>query len=72
MLGSDLLSAYEQRLHWCGAVVGPVANRLWRAQVTLDGRLWQAQPNDGANLLHSGAEGFRSGSGRSKRSAPKP
>lgn len=58
VLGSDLLSAYEQRLHWCGAVVGPVANRLFRAQVTLDGTLWQAQPNDGANLLHSGAEGI--------------
>ncbi|WP_444452140.1 aldose epimerase family protein [Rhodobacter capsulatus] len=58
VLGSDLLGAYEQRLHWCGAVVGPVANRLFRAQVTLEGQLWQAEPNDGANLLHSGAEGI--------------
>jgi len=58
VLGSDLLAAYEQRLHWCGAVVGPVANRLKGASVRLGDRLWQAEPNDGPNLLHSGAEGI--------------
>jgi aldose 1-epimerase len=58
ILGSDILAAYETRLRWCGAVVGPVANRLAGASVRIAGRLWQARPNDGANLLHSGAAGI--------------
>lgn len=57
ILGSDRLAAYEGPLIWCGAVVGPVANRLAGAAVKIDGQLWQAPPNDGPNLLHSGPAG---------------
>ena len=57
VLGCDSLAGYEGRLHWCGAVVGPVANRLSGARATIAGRLWQAEPNDGPNLLHSGPAG---------------
>lgn len=56
-LGSDLLAAYEDRLPWCGAVVGPVANRIGGATALIGGKLWQMEANDGANALHSGAEG---------------
>lgn len=57
VLGSDGLAAYQGPLIWCGAVVGPVANRLAGASAKIDGKLWQAPPNDGPNLLHSGPEG---------------
>lgn len=57
-LGSDMLAAYEARLPWCGAVVGPVANRIGGATALVDGALWQMEANDGANTLHSGAEGI--------------
>lgn len=57
LLGSDSLAAYERRLPWCGAVVGPVANRLARSSAVIGGKVWQARPNDGRNLLHSGPDG---------------
>lgn len=58
ILGSDSLAAYETALPWCGAVVGPVANRLAQARAEIAGTIWQGQPNDGAHLLHSGADGI--------------
>ena len=57
VLGSDSLAAYERALPWCGAVVGPVANRLAGASAVIAGQLWQTLPNDGRNLLHSGPAG---------------
>ncbi len=57
VLGADRLAAYEGPLIWCGAVVGPMANRLAGGLAVVGGRPWQAPPNDGPNLLHSGAEG---------------
>ncbi|MBZ4021894.1 hypothetical protein CKO11_05400 [Rhodobacter sp. TJ_12] len=59
ILGSDSLAAYESgALPWGGAVVGPVANRLGGAAVTIAGAPWKALPNEGAHLLHSGAAGI--------------
>lgn len=55
-LGSDSLAAYEGPLIWCGAVVGPVANRVGGAAAVVGGRLWQMAANDGPNVLHSGPE----------------
>lgn len=57
ILGSDRLEAYLGPLIWCGAVVGPVANRIGGAAALIGGRLCHFQPNDGANLLHSGTAG---------------
>ncbi|SOB92574.1 aldose epimerase family protein [Rhodobacter maris] len=58
ILGADSLRAYETTLPWCGAVVGPVANRLAGARVVIAGECWQGAPNDGPHLLHSGAAGI--------------
>lgn len=57
-LGSDALAAYAGPLIWCGAVVGPVANRIGGAVAEIDGTRWQMEANDGANALHCGAEGI--------------
>ncbi|MFD2173180.1 aldose epimerase family protein [Rhodobacter lacus] len=57
ILGAESLRAYETALPWCGAVVGPVANRLAQGRITIAGELWQGLPNDGEHLLHSGAAG---------------
>lgn len=58
ILGSDRIEAYLGPLIWCGAVVGPVANRIGGATTVIGGRLHRFRANDGANLLHSGAEGI--------------
>lgn len=56
-LGAERVAAYEARLPWCGAVVGPVANRIGGATALVAGELWAMEANDGANTLHSGSEG---------------
>lgn len=43
---------------YCGAVVGPVMNRLSKARAPLDGAVLEFEPNEGANLLHSGKYGI--------------
>ncbi|WP_037915302.1 aldose epimerase family protein [Sulfitobacter sp. 20_GPM-1509m] len=45
---------------YMGALVGPVANRIGGAAVTIDGTRWQMQANEGANCLHSGDAGLHS------------
>ncbi|MCE5974238.1 galactose mutarotase [Sinirhodobacter sp. WL0062] len=57
VLGSDLPGAYAGRLSWCGAVVGPVANRIGGAQARIADQDYRFPPNDGENLLHSGDDG---------------
>ena len=47
-LGPDIVS---------GAVISPVMNRLSNARAPLDGRMLRFAPNEGPNLLHSGADG---------------
>ncbi|MBW0158345.1 aldose epimerase family protein [Sedimentimonas flavescens] len=58
VLGSDLPGAYMSSLNWCGAVVGPVANRIGGARARIDGRDHRFTPNEGPNLLHSGDDGI--------------
>lgn len=42
-----------------GATVGPVANRIGGASYTLDGTVWNTEPNDNeVNTLHGGFTGF--------------
>lgn len=57
-LGSDRLDAYEGPMAYCGALVGPVANRIGGAEAMVAGRLCRFPPNEGPNLLHSGATGI--------------
>jgi aldose 1-epimerase len=43
---------------YLGAVVGRYANRIAGARFPLDGRTVQVVPNEGANQLHGGPDGF--------------
>lgn len=45
---------------YMGALVGPVANRIGGAAVTIDGIRWQMQANEGTTCLHSGDDGLHS------------
>lgn len=56
-LGTDVFAAYEDRMGWFGAVVGPVANRIARAEATIGGRAYRFAANEGTTLLHGGTTG---------------
>lgn len=57
-VGSDDLADYEGAMHYHGAIVGPIANRIGNARVRLDGMMYELERNeDGARHLHSGAQG---------------
>ena len=56
-LGSDVAAAYAGPMAYCGAIVGPVANRIGGARATIGGREYRFAANEGPNLLHSGATG---------------
>ena len=57
-LGFDSLDMYERELGNFGAVCGRFANRLSRASLPLDRRVYPLTRNDGPNTLHGGAVGF--------------
>lgn len=57
-LGSDILAAYEGPMGYCGAIVGPVANRISGAAAVVGGRACRFEANERGNLLHSGATGL--------------
>ncbi len=57
-LGFDSLDLYEQDLGNFGAVCGRYANRLSRASLPLDRKVYPLVRNDGPNTLHGGAVGF--------------
>ena len=57
-LGFDEVGFYEQDLGDFGAVCGRVANRLSRASLPLDRRVYPLTRNDGPNTLHGGVAGF--------------
>ena len=54
---TDLATAETAAGHH-GVVIGPVANRIGGARFAVDGRTFRMTPNDGPNLLHSGAIGW--------------
>ena len=57
-LGFDSVDLYEQDLGDFGAVCGRFANRLSRASLPLDRRVYPLTANDGPNCLHSGVAAF--------------
>jgi aldose 1-epimerase len=57
-LGYDTLDPYLDDMGYCGAVVGPVANRLRGARAPIDGTIWQFPANEGAQILHGGEPGL--------------
>lgn len=57
-LGSDRMEDYLGPLHYHGALVGPVVNRLAGGTAPLDGRVLEFERNqNGLHLLHSGQFG---------------
>ncbi|XP_031269150.1 aldose 1-epimerase [Pistacia vera] len=57
-LAFDSLEDYKNDTCYFGAIVGRVANRIGKAQFTLNGTRYQLVNNDGDNLLHGGRRGF--------------
>ncbi len=56
--GYDTLDEYLHDGHYFGALVGRYANRIAFGRFELDGVRYTLPTNDGANLLHGGADGF--------------
>lgn len=60
VLGYDPIDSYfENTDTYFGATVGRSANRLAKAQFTLNDKQYQIPQNEGANNLHSGPKGYQ-------------
>ena len=57
-LGFDKLDGYLGEHPYFGAIVGRYANRIGKAQFTLDGKVYKLAANDNENHLHGGNKGF--------------
>lgn len=60
VLGYDTLEQYLDDCCYFGCIVGRVANRIGRAQFTLDGVTYDLNRNHGDHQLHGGSDGFNS------------
>jgi len=58
VLGFDSLDGYVKNPPYFGAIVGRYANRIAKAQFTLDGKTYKLAANSGPNTLHGGMKGF--------------
>jgi aldose 1-epimerase len=58
LLGYDTLDGYESDTAHIGSTVGRHANRMSKAQFTLDGKTYALARNVGENHLHGGIKGF--------------
>jgi aldose 1-epimerase len=59
VLGYDSLDEYVKKPTYFGALVGRYANRIGKAQFTLDGKTYQLNANNRGNTLHGGGvKGF--------------
>jgi aldose 1-epimerase len=58
VLGYDAIDGYVQNPAYLGAIVGRYANRIGKAEFTLDGKTYKLAANDKGNSLHGGLKGF--------------
>lgn len=58
VLGSTDTAAYRSELTYCGAIVGPVANRIRNARFKINGHPWIMTANEGPHCLHGGPDGL--------------
>lgn len=58
VLGFNSVEDYNKSGCYAGATVGRVANRIAKGRLTLNGKEYQLNVNNGENHLHGGNEGF--------------
>ncbi|MFD2759753.1 aldose epimerase family protein [Lentibacillus juripiscarius] len=58
VLGYRNTDDYVSNPHFLGATIGRVAGRIKNASLSIDGKLYKLEANDGRNHLHSGTNGF--------------
>ena len=58
VLGYGDIAAYEAEDKFIGALIGRCGNRIARGRITVDGKTYQLDCNDGKNHLHGGFAGF--------------
>jgi aldose 1-epimerase len=58
VLGFDNLDAYLKGHPFFGATTGRYANRIGKAQFTLNGKVYKLAANNGPNCLHGGIKGI--------------
>jgi aldose 1-epimerase len=58
VLGHDDITGYAAARWFFGVTVGRYANRIARGRFVLDGEAVRLSANDGAHVLHGGADGF--------------
>ena len=56
--GYENLAGYEKNGPCLGATVGRNANRIGGASVTIAGKVYELEKNDGENSLHSGSNAY--------------
>ena len=56
--GYENLAGYEVNGPCLGAIVGRNANRIGGASVTIAGKIYELEKNDGENSLHSGSQAY--------------
>lgn len=58
VLGYDNLQGYEQNPFYFGATVGRNGNRIEQGQISILGKTYLLEQNDGSNNLHGGSQGY--------------
>jgi len=58
VLGFDSMEGYAKNPPYFGAVIGRYANRVGKAEFTLDGKTYKLAANNDGNSLHGGLRGF--------------
>jgi len=58
VLGYDSIDGYVKNPPYFGAIIGRYANRVGKAQFTLDGKTYKLAANNDRNSLHGGLKGF--------------
>ncbi len=58
VLGAESLDDYLKGFPAAAAVIGRVANRIAKAEFTLDGKPYKVAANNGRNHIHGGRKGF--------------
>ncbi len=58
VLGYDNLESYVKSTDYFGSIVGRYANRIGKAEITLNGKTYKLSANENGNELHGGKFGF--------------